>query len=258
MYQRLENLFTQTSEQSVLKENGPLTEIYVDMEYLQDLRLGTLLHLIQVEKEMEYIQHKLPVYNQKTDYACGAYFPALKHSDEEIDALLQDPKAVDLICFKAPFTSTYYELNNILMMLHQHNRAASSKPVNIHLHINVDNLHYPKELLKELKRDYKKRFEFLEVTITKCKRYTLPLGEYLKKELLLIYNIEEFLKQDTPTSIAFVGEGSFFDKKVFSVPYINKSVVKDPDKYEIALESTRVNLDVYCDFAYVPSTIPQF
>ena len=254
----LEELFNKSSEQSVLQENGPLTSIYVDIEYLQDLKLGALFHLIKVEREMEYIQHKLPVYNQKTDYDCGKYFPALKHSDEEIVELLNDSNQIDLICFKAPFTSTYYELNNILLMLHQHNHAVSSKSTKILLHINVDNLKYPSELLKELKNDYLHRFDFLDVVITKCNRYTLPIGEYVNKQLLLIHNIEEFLKQDTPTSIAFVGEGSFFNKKVFSVPYINRQVIKDPDQYDVALESTKLNLNIYCDFAYVPSTIPTF
>ena len=47
---RLQDLFNQTSEQFINQEFGPVTKIYVDLEYLQDLRLGALLHLVKVPK----------------------------------------------------------------------------------------------------------------------------------------------------------------------------------------------------------------
>ena len=255
---RLQDLFNQTSEQFINQEFGPVTKIYVDLEYLQDLRLGALLHLVKVPKEMAYILHKLPDYNKKLDYECCSHFPALKHTDEELDALLQDKRNIDLICFKAPFTSMYYEFVEVLMMLEHHNRAASSKPLNIHVRMNVANPLYPKELLNEFQRKINQRMPNVQFDITKVPRYQLPVDDYVENKLLMIYNIEEFVAEGTDLSVAFVAEGKFFEKRVFTIPYVNKKLIPDPDRYQEALNSTRVHLDLYCDFAYVPATIPMF
>ena len=255
---QFQDLFNQTSEQFITQELGPVTRIYVDLEYLQDLRLGALLHLVKVPKEMEYIYHKLPEYNKKLNYECGSYFPALKHTDEELDALLQNRREVDMVCFKAPFTSVYYEFGNLLMTLQHHNRATSSRPLDIRIRMNVANPLYPDELLRALIGAFQERMPNVFFDITKEPRYTLPVNDYAENKLLFLYNIEEFVKEGTDLSVAFVSEGRFFDKRVFTVPYVNKTLISEPERYQEALASTRAQLDLYCDFAYVPSTIPKF
>lgn len=254
----LEDLFNQTSEQFIRQELGPVTRIYVDLEYLQDLRLGALMHLVKVPKEMEYILHKLPEYNKKYDYECCSHFPALKHTDEELDALLNDPNEVDMICFKAPFTSIYYEFSNILMMIQHHNRAASSRPLDIRVRLNVANPLYPDELLGAFQASFQEKLANVFFDITKEPRYTLPVNDYADNKLLLIYNIEEFVKEGSDLSVAFVSEGRFFDTRIFTVPYVNKTLITDPEQYQEALTSTRAQLDLYCDFAYIPAIIPTF
>ena len=253
---RLQEAFNQSSEKAVLDENGPITEIYVDLEYLQDLRFGALLHTVSVKKEMEYINFKLPEYNQRLDYNCASYFPALGKTEEDLDNLLMNRDEIDLICFKAPFTSMYYEFTNMLVMITHHNHAVSSKRKSISIHVNVNNKLYPNELLKEFKAVLQERFTDITVNFTKEKPYTCPLSDYTEKQLLYIYNIEEFLKQDSATAKAFVADGKFFDKKIISFPYVNRSVIKNPEDDYLALRSTRAQLDVYCDFQYVRSTIP--
>lgn len=254
----LQDLFNQTSEQFIRQELGPVTRIYVDLEYLQDLKLGALMHLVKVPKEMAYILHKLPEYNKKYDYECCSHFPALKHTDEELEALLRDPDQVDMICFKAPFTSIYYEFSNILMMIQHHNRAASSRPQDIRIRMNIANPLYPDELLNAFESAFQERMPNVHFDITKEPRYTLPVNDYADNKILLIHNIEEFVKEGTDLSVAFVSEGRFFDCRIFTVPYVNKTLISDPERYQEALTSTRAQLDLYCDFAYVPATIPTF
>lgn len=255
---QLQDLFNQTSEQFIRQELGPVTRIYVDLEYLQDLRLGALMHLVKVPKEMAYILHKLPEYNKKYDYECCSHFPALKYTDEQLDELLRDPNQVDMICFKAPFTSIYYEFGNILMMIQHHNRAASARPLDIRIRLNVANPLYPDELLNTLELAFQERMQNVHFDITKEPRYTLPVNDYADNKLLLIYNIEEFVKEGSDLSVAFVSEGRFFDTRILTVPYVNKTLISDPEQYQDALTSTRAQLDLYCDFSYVPSTIPTF
>ena len=253
---RLAEAFNMSSEQAVMDQLGPITDIYVDMEYLQDLKLGALMHLIKVPKEMEYITYKIPEYNKRIDYECAKYFPALGHTEEELEELLHNKRTLDMICFKAPFTSLYTEFTNSLLMITHHNRAVASSFKPIHIQVNVNNKLYPVELLNEFRAVVTEHFRGMTVTFTMEKPYNCPLSDYLSKQLLYIYNIEDFVKQGSATATAFVAEGSFFNKKIISFPYINKTLIKDPADYDFALKSTRAQLDVYCDFQYVRSTIP--
>lgn len=255
---KLDDLFNRTNEAYMTNEVGPVTDIYVDMEYLQDMRIGALLHTVKVKKELEYIYAKLPDYNKRFDYECASYFPALKHTDEELDYLIHDKSSVDMVCFKAPFTTTYYEFASLLMLIQHHNRSVSGKPFIIHIHLNVDNPLYPDELLRAFESVFHNRMTNIQFDITKLPRYTLALNEYSCCKLLLIYNIEEFVREDTPTSVAFVSDGVFFNKKVFSVPYVNKDIIKDTEQYEEAMTSTHSQLNLFCDFFYIPSKIPKF
>ncbi len=248
-------LFNQSSEMMFTEENGPINRIYVDMEYLQDLRFGALLQMLRVPKEMEYIYHELDDYNKKYDYECASHFPALGYTDEQLDVVLSDSNKIDMVCFKAPFTSAYYQFTNILMMLQHHNRAVSSKPLDIYVQVNVANPLYPTELLREFKDNLAKLLPGTNVEFSRQPRYTCPIDDYNNKQLLMLYNIEEFLKQDTPTSLAMVGEGTFFNKKVFSIPYVNKNLKHEPEEYNDVLSMTQTQLNVYCDFAYLPSYI---
>ena len=124
--------------------------------------------------------------------------------------------------------------------------------------MNVANPLYPDELLNALQLAFQERMSNVHFDITKEPRYTLPVNDYADNKLLLIYNIEEFVEEGSDLSVAFVSEGRFFDTRIFTVPYVNKTLIPDPERYQEALTSTRAQLDLYCDFAYIPSTIPTF
>ena len=247
---KLLDLFNKTSEEAVLSEHGPITDIYVDMDYLQDLKIGALLHRVTVQKELEYILHKIPAYNKRFDYECAKYFPALGISERDILNDLKDDNKIDLICFKAPFTSVYYEFVELLRAIINHNKAVSSKHVGLQIQINVENTLYPTELLSELSLNFKKKFPGITVVFSHDKNYNAELLEYTKKNLLLIYNLEAWLKNEDVAK-GFVAEGLFFDKDIISFPYVNPSLIKDIEQYDTALDSTQKQIDIYCDFQYL-------
>ena len=89
-----------------------VSKIYVDMEILQDLRLGALLQTATVPEEIEYIQSCLPDYNNKLDLKTAEHFPVLNKTDDELDQIIkQNPIKTALV---APWTKIYYNFQIVL------------------------------------------------------------------------------------------------------------------------------------------------
>lgn len=251
-------LFEEVGNDYFSKYHGPISEIYLDFEYLQDLKFGAILYGISVPKELEYVQSKLSVYNQRMDFETAKYFPIFNKTEKDLKALLTNIAPMNWIALKAPFTTFYDLLLEGFQIITTHNKSASTKPIIIHLTINVEYELYPKELLQFLQYRIQHLFPNIRVEFIYNTRYTLDISEYLKQDLLFLYDIESFVKENTATSRQFVQEGGFFNKRIYARPYINPSFRYKEEDYETILKSTQANLNIYCDFQYIPSLIPIF
>lgn len=251
---KYEQTFQEVANKYFQDETGPIEKIYVDLEYLQDFKFGALLTTITTKKELEYIYHKLKDYNSRFDEDVSKYFPALKVSEEQISEIMKNKSLLKFI--KAPWTSAYYDFMIITRFIAHQNRAVSSTPIVLEFNINVSDVEYPQELANLVKIHLSESFGDVRVNFTHMKRYEDQLSFYLQQDVLFLKDMEQFVKEDTDTSIAFVSEGRFFNKKIFAKPQINPDLNITKKQYKDALTSTQIQLDVYCDFAYIQSLIP--
>lgn len=59
--------FLSAEEMMFKSDCKPIENIYVDLEYLQDLKLGTIINTVTVKEELAYIVHNLDGYNDRYD-----------------------------------------------------------------------------------------------------------------------------------------------------------------------------------------------
>ena len=74
---KLGELFDDVGKSYFENDTKPVTRVYVDLEYMQDLRFGALLYGLSVKQEMDYIHSRLDQYNNRYDREVCKYFPTL-------------------------------------------------------------------------------------------------------------------------------------------------------------------------------------
>lgn len=248
---KLGELFDNVGKAYFEADTKPVTRVYVDLEYIQDLRFGALLYGVTVKQEMDYIHSKLDQYNNRYDNALCKYFPVLKKTDEELDALLHTPVVRDRICFLAPWTSVFFHLVELIIAYKQHNMRFCESSPRMTVVINVSDVEYPIELRKHIEETLSKQWD-VRVEVQQMPRYSGDLKEYLQYDLMLLYDYGKFV--NTFPS-AFVGEGKFSDIRILAQPYIEDGLGHKPEDYEFVLMSTEKGMDIYCDFSFLRSNI---
>ena len=218
-------------------EHKPIQRIYIDLEYMQDLRFGAMLNMLKVKEELSYIIHNIGKYNSRYDRGLCKYFKALKIDEDRIDRVLHRQLAVDKVCVTSPFTSIYYYLYKIVVAASNHIKAMEEHPKAIEIVINCSALSGQLGVIA--------RF-------TQTKRYSLSSNEYLSYDLLMLVDYGEFVKQHAQT---LIGSGKFSDIRVVAQPYIEDEILTKIDDPEYTLAYTEKSLGVYCEFSYLRSNI---
>ena len=244
-------LFDEVGKSYFENDTKPVTRVYVDLEYIQDLRFGALLYGITVEQEMKYIHNRLDVYNNRYDRKICKYFPVLKKTEEDLNKLLSDPIAKDKICFLAPWTSVFFNLITLIMTYKHHNMRFLDVAPRMTVVINVADVDYPIELRQYIETTLSEQWD-INVEVQQLPRYEGELSEYLQYDLLMLYDYGQFV--NTFPS-AFVGEGKFSDIRIIAQPYIEEGLGHKEDDYEYVLTSTEKGMDIYCDFSFLRSNI---
>ena len=250
---KLGELFDDVGKAYFENDTKPVTRVYVDLEYIQDLRFGALLYGLTVKQEMDYIHSRLDQYNNRYDRAVCKYFPVLKKTEEELDTLLRTPIVKDRICFLAPWTSVYFHLLELITYFKRHNRRFLESAPRMNLVINVSDIEYPVELKQHLEQMLSKQLD-INVEVHQLQRYTAELAEYLQYDFMMLYDYGQFVNT---FPAAFVGEGKFTDIRIVAQPYIEEGLGHKPEDYEFVLTSTEKGMDIYCDFSFLRSNITQ-
>ena len=134
--------FEEVGQNYFNSEMKPVTRVYADLEYLQDLRFGALLRSVTCQREMDYVHAMIGRYNNRYDQKTARYFPVLKKTDEELEQMLKTGIEKDRICFLAPWTSVYSHLLEVIDLYQQHNKRMLEKVPEMKLVINVSDVDY--------------------------------------------------------------------------------------------------------------------
>ena len=222
----------------------PINNIYVDLELMQDFKIGALLSMITLKEEIEYIQHNLPKYNKRYDFECAKYFPALKISEHDINLRLKSEAQNIFITTMSPFNGVWSIFANCLVDIGHHNDMTKNN-VKTRIVFNIADIPYPDPLKIDITDNVNKYLHNVDVQFTQYERYDeTDLSGY---DLLFIYDLPQFVKPDTTTSKQFFREGKFANARIYTVPRKSKDKQIPDDKLDFAFEATHKWLQLFCD-----------
>lgn len=235
--------FTEITEQ--------VSKIYVDMEILQDLRLGALLQTATVPEEIEYIQSCIPEYNNRLDLKTAEHFPVLNKTDDELDQIIKaNPIKTALV---SPWTKIYYNFQIVLGYLHDNTRIKDTKPSQLLIVINTETVPYPLPLFDKLAKLIKKTYPEATIKASSYKRYDGEEDLYLSSDMFFLYDHEKFL--NTPFVTKMMNSPKYKTRTIYTTPVVNTSLGLDESEYLKGLMSTGATLNLFFDFFYMPTGI---
>ncbi len=126
------------------KEFKKIKRIYVDLDAIQDFRLGALLCKITTDREYQYILEHIVPYEDAFDKQVMKYFPELDYIEKEIPAYTCETNADKLSVF-SPMTSLYGEFMGALTVINDKNQIGDKTVDNIHITFNCKNFDYTKK-----------------------------------------------------------------------------------------------------------------
>jgi len=234
---------------------SPIKNIYIDMEVLQDFRMGALLCLIETQSEFDYIKHvvnkKDSVYQSRLHDRTMEFFPILDHiTDEDIDKFIEDKKNHKALVKVSPMTLMYQELPEILGMLEDRNNAVSrNTSPNGTIHIGTNTVHY------DNKDQYNLTLAILAANINfKPYIYNKPfyaIGRSLESyDMFFINNIRKFLEEPVKPRL-FDDSLPIFDSTMLGFPLLEVEYDDDDHAAEL-IANTEVIFNTYTKFHYIP------
>lgn len=228
-----------------------VSAIYIDMEILQDFRLGALLQTATVAEEIEYIQSCIPEYNHKLNLETASYFPVLKKTDEELDKIIKENPLKTAIV--SPWTKIYNNLIVVLRSLYMNTKSKDVTPSPLLVVINTASMLYPIQLFDKLAKQIKSVYPDAVVKASSYERYEAEPELYLNTDMFFLYDHEKFFNSGfIPTML---NEPKYRSRIIYTTPYVNKNVGLDPSEYLKGLTSTGATLNLFFDFYYMPTGV---
>lgn len=230
----------------------PMDTLYVDLEYILDVRLTALLCLASSE-EYAVICKQMNKYDLRFTEKPTEVFSGISITEQDIDAFLKKPDRL-LYASRMQYTSYFSYLLDMLKMwdVRNHMVQTRDKVAPITIYIGYNDLPLP--LMHR---------EFILGNIQKyCPKATVrftakSLKDY-SKELALqikhysIYNLGELLNQ--PTIQEFISNGLLNGKGLHAFPLIDPTI-KSKLPNQARLDGLRDRLALFCNFEYIRAKV---
>lgn len=133
----IESLLKQEGEQIMETLVRPIQKIYMDIEFIQDFKIGALLKLITTEVEYKYILSKLPEYTTAYGKKISEVFPDLGFTEDQILNCARLVKNCESLAMTSPFYTNLEELAIMLESFSNRNVLLKhSEPIEIYIGCN--------------------------------------------------------------------------------------------------------------------------
>lgn len=251
----VEDLY-KTMTDSMLK---PIKSVYIDLPYIQDIYLGSLILQHLNENDYKYIYSRLGHYKKRWRLTHANYFPELNHSEENLISYMKRPENAGAIIFTSPMTSLFLNLTNFHRDMVDHTRKVSpenEQPI-IRYVINVYPLNPSDKELKVLNDRIKMIAPNIIVGFVKKPLKELQPSLFTDNQIWFVYDFTQLTDLDTPAGNHFFQLDSFANCMVFSPKRMGNPLLEDefdnltPKELEQLCIDTATVLNVYSDFFFL-------
>lgn len=249
MEQAIAQLTSDAAHEYFKQSVTTINNLYIDMEVLQDFRLGALLNLITTQAEFDYILFRLGEYSKRLDERVMCYFPAIDTiTDEDIDAFIVDSSNHRKLGYISPMTQVYQDIPGLANSILKLNEFAPDGIQLLTFHIGINSIVLDPDLKQNIINQFKKLGNDIKIVL-----YDTSLSEINKEvfetfDMFIVNNIKTFMYDKTIQK--YLSDGLFFNKRLLTHPYMEDST-GDKKVDEQRFHNTKIMLDVYCDFDYI-------
>lgn len=128
------SVLKKSNEKEFEDMNMPIKRVYIDIEFLQDFRLGALIKLITTDVEYQYILEKLPVYSVSHGEPITRFFPDLGFTEEQVKEYMKDESHWETLAMDSPFYENVESICVFISEYTKHNvRVGYSKPIDVYI-----------------------------------------------------------------------------------------------------------------------------
>ena len=230
----------------------PVRKIYVDMEMLQDFRIGALLTFATVPEEIEYVQHCIPNYNNRFDLETAKYFPVLKKTDQELDERVKEKSRV--VSIISPWTRIFHNFLVVLKFLYLRTSEKDKVVAPLTIIVNCADTDYPLDAFDRFANTIQTAYPGATVKLSRHQRYDAGIEVYKTFDMYFLYDHEAFFGVLELVK-TLMNEETYKTRTIYTRPYINPKLELDPSEYAKGFASTSATLNLFFDFFYMKGGI---
>lgn len=119
----IDRLFEAENEKQFEMATKVIKRVYIDLDVLQDFRLGALIAMIDSQEKYDYIIKNTLVYEATYRNDITTAFPALGISDEQVDAYVADKHNWANLAVVSPFRTAAVEISEALSTIYAINQV---------------------------------------------------------------------------------------------------------------------------------------
>lgn len=238
--------------------------IYLDLALLKDLRLGAAMHLRMAELEQcftpQEFRQALVVYKGRDYYDVPHYFPTLKVTNADIDAVLHDPTQSDAI-FAASIPTEFCNIFHTHILLNaNHSTAAGHYRIDpktqrkelipIRVFVNTYPLTLSKRATYTLGAYVAKRYG-VDAEVGRVDPHHYPLQDFLGWEEHYLYYLKEYIERQD-VAAAYL-EGRMLQSRIFGLRYCGYTYNPTMSTQDLNLDMvlTKAQLDILSTFNFL-------
>jgi hypothetical protein len=240
---------TEVSENYFKNKFKKIERIYIELEAIQDFRLGAVICLSKNEVGYDYVRRCIVDYNKRTDDLTAKYFPALRLSEEMIDVFISNPKNHKALVLVSPMNNLFSKIPDMIRAIFEDNRRASVNNPGFEIMFGTSSVIYSQEHKKVIENQIKSFNNLVNVTILNRPLHEIEEDTVIECSTYIVDSVARFL--NNPTITKWLENDRFFaSKMVLGYPVVHG----DPDPGETKeqqLEKLRRVLSVYFDYNYL-------
>lgn len=240
--------------------------IYIDLAFIQDVKLGLLLSLLRDTDEYKYVYDNIPTYNKRIDNRCCKYFHKLGIHERQLQELLEDPKYTLDILKNSPMTTGYAAFRAEYAKLIDKNIVLDEQSVPYRVFLNIHPFTLSKkahdeETISKIKRVLNDRIKYVnadsKVFVVDFPTHEMTLTMFKDMHLLMIMDLGALL-EDMPKRDWMMRQGKMEDRTFLSPrrhDYKYSLDDLDEDKLDSIFTFGKASMNTVCNFKYVDPTI---
>lgn len=250
MFKTLTELNILDMEESI----KPIKRVYVDLNMIHEINIGTLLLHTTNEEEYNLIKAAIPNYTSRIDTHICDHFGDLNITDTEIFKFQQDQNNAERLFKASPTTNLMHMFPMILEDITKHNEI-TNKVQAIDIVINTYPIIFPAKICKFMSAMWRKISDNVVFNTVTKPHWELADSTLMSMDRFYVNDIYPWIGHDDRMCELFCDK-KIYDNKEFVSRKVKQDDSDPTDNIKHMFETTEAMCNLFCSFSYMDIIIP--